>query len=167
MSIPTWSPGEVLTSSDVNSWFVPLAAVKAGDTGRASNTSVTNDPDLQLSLVGGATYEYRMAIIYKGFTNGSSDMQAQVNAPASATGFSFFLRHQITSLTFNDVLNTTFGVAVNVGTNGTSNVICLNIWGTVVTSGAGTLAFAWAQNTSSGTATTVMATSALLAQRLV
>ena len=36
MAIPTWSSGEVLSASDVNDYFVPLAAYKTGDTGRTT-----------------------------------------------------------------------------------------------------------------------------------
>ena len=66
MPIPTWSVGQVLAASDVNNWFVPLTVVKPSDTARSSTTSMTNDPDLQLTLQGSATYMIQGVIFYDG-----------------------------------------------------------------------------------------------------
>ena len=64
MAAPTWTSGEVLSAADVNSWFVPLAAYKTSSTNRSS-TSITIDPDLQLTLDASAVYEIRGGIIYQ------------------------------------------------------------------------------------------------------
>lgn len=167
MSIPTWVPGEVLASADVNTWFVPLAVVKSSDTGRASTTTLTADPDLQLALAASSQYQFDMRILYKGGTNGSSDMQFSVSGPTGMGGHYWMMRHQISSLTLNDVLVNSFPTTVNIGTNGTGNPIAIFVSGCLTTGGtAGTIAFNWAQNTSNATATTVMASSYICARRI-
>jgi hypothetical protein len=165
MGIPVWAVGQVLSASDVNSWFVPLVAVKPSDTARSLTTSVTNDPDLQLSLAANAIYDVTAAIQYKGGANGSTDGQCTLNAPSGATGFWFAHRLQISSLTLSS-LTVAFSTNANIGTNGTGNPEPLFIKASVTTSTAGTLAFAWAQNMSSNTATTMMAGSLISAQRI-
>jgi len=166
MAVPVWAVGQVLSASDVNTWFVPLAAIKPADTGRSSNTTVTADPDLQLAVAANATYEVTAIIQYKGGTNGSSDAQFQLTVPTGTTGFVVVTGVQITSFPTTRIVVAAFGVSVNAGTSGTGNPQGLIIKATVVTAGtAGTLAVAWAQNTSSGTATTVTANSQLTARR--
>ena len=166
MAIPVWAAGQVLSNSDVNVWFVPIVATKPSDTGRTSTTSITNDPDLQITLAANASYDLTAKLAYKGGTNGASDIQIQVNAPSGATGFWGAVRLQITSFPTTTAIYNPFGNNVNAGTNGTGNPQPFFIHGSVTTTTAGTLAVAWAQNTSSVTATTMMAGSLLSCQRI-
>lgn len=164
---PVWAVGQELLASDVNTWLVTSMAVKTVDTGRASTTSPTADPELSLPVAANATYAYDLLIHYTGGTNGTSDAQFGLSAPSGALGFTFCLRHQISGLTFNDILQTSFGTVINAGTNGTSNPIGFWARGSIKTSStAGQLALIWAQNTSSGTATTVKGGSYLTLQRI-
>jgi hypothetical protein len=159
--------GQVLTASDVNTWLIPTMAIKAVDTGRASNTSPTADPELSLAVAANSTYTYDLLIHYNGGTNGASDGQFGLSAPAGATGFTYCLRTQISGLTFGNIMLNSFGSFINVGTNGTGNPVGFWAQGSLkVGSTAGQLAFIWSQNTSSGTATTVKAGSYLTAQRI-
>ena len=166
MAIPVWAAGQVLSASDVNSWFVPLVAIKPSDTARTSTTSITNDPDLQVTLAANAIYQITGSLEYKGGTNGSSDIQIQVNGPSGCTGFWGAVRLQITSFPTTTAIVNPFGNNVNAGTNGTGNPQPFFIHGSCTTTTAGTLAIAWAQNTSSGTATTLIGGSLLVAQRI-
>jgi hypothetical protein len=168
MPIPTWSVGEVLSASDVNSWFVPLAAIKASDTGRSSTTVLAADPDLVLAAAASAQYDVRAVIRYKGGTNGSSDAQFQINVPSGASGFWIAQRQNISGgggvIGFADQ---SFGAALNAGTSGTGNTQQIIISASVTTSAStGNITVLWAQNTSSGTATTVMTGSYIVAQRI-
>ena len=165
MPVKNWNVGDVLAAADMNAWTVPLAVFKPADTARTSTTTATNDPDLQVSVAASATYAIRVVIQYKGGTNGSSDAQFQINAPASSSGFAVHIRHQIVSLTFtSDQVG--LGSPSNWGTNGTGVIECGTIDALVTTTASGTLAVAWSQNTSSATATTVLANSYLIAQRI-
>jgi hypothetical protein len=150
----------------MNIWTVPLAVTKPSDTARNTTTTVTNDPDLQISAASGAQYWLHGTIEYKGTTNGNSDIKFQINAPAGATGFV-----NITYITLAGLAGSTDNMQVNVnhtaGTNGTANIEPLTFSGVITLAGtAGIVAFAWAQNTSNGTNTTVLAGSALIAQRV-
>ena len=149
----------------MNTWTVPLAVVKPADTSRNTTITVTNDPDLQFTAASGASYWLHGTIEYKGGTSGSSDIKFQINAPTGATGFV-----NITYIT-TSIVGSTDNVQVNVnhsaGTNTTANVEPLTFSGVITTAGtSGIVAFAWAQNTSNGTNTTVIAGSAMIAQRI-
>src|ERR1700733_4519961 len=101
--IPTWTPGEVLASADVNSWFVPLAGYKAGSTSRASTTAQSNDPDLIITVAANAIYEFVLWLNYEGGTQGSSDLKMGLAVPASASA--------VTSATY---VNNSGGATVEV-----------------------------------------------------
>jgi hypothetical protein len=166
MAVPVWAVGQVLSASDVNTWFVPITVVKPSDTGRNTTTTMTADPDLTLAVATNSTYEVRALIQYKGGTNNSSDAQFTITAPASSTGFFIGVRRQITGPLTSGIDWTALGGAMNAGTNGTGTVLPLILTATVTTAGtAGNIAVAWAQNTSNGTNTTVMAGSQLILQR--
>lgn len=164
---PIWAVGQVLTASDVNTWLIPGMAVKTVDTARASTTSATADPELTLAVAANSTYQFTLLVHYNGGTNGASDAQFGLSAPAGSTGFAYCLRSQISGLTFIATLINSFGTVLNAGTNGTSNAVGFVAHGSLKTSStAGQLACIWSQNTSSGTATTVKAGSYLMAQRI-
>src|SRR5262249_38108748 len=144
------------------------AAVKPADTGRNTNIVPSNDPDLQFQVAANASYDLTAVVQYKGGTNGASDAQFQINVPASTTGFVLAYRLTISGLTLS-ALAVAFasGPASTAGTNGPANTLPLLIKASLSTAGtAGTCALAWAQNTSSGTNTTVMAGSVLMSQRI-
>jgi hypothetical protein len=165
MPIPTWSVGQVLASSDVNSWFVPLAVVKPSDTARSSTTSLSNDPALVLPLAGASTYEIRGMIFYTGPTAGSSDIQWKFNMPAGNVG-QYFSAHQNLSGVFAGAFQNNWTDTVTANTNGVSTVMCDIIYGITRTVSGGNMQLLWAQNTSNATNTTVRAQSFLVAQRI-
>ena len=167
MAVKSWNVGDVLSAADMNAWTVPLAVVKPSDTGRNSTTTPTADPDLTVPVAAGASYEVRATIQYKGGTNGASDAQFGISAPASSTGFSIVTRQQITSFPTTTTDRNALGAVSNAGTNGTGNTLPCRIDAQVTTAGtAGNVAVIWAQNTSSGTNTTVIAGSCIVAQRI-
>ena len=64
MAPPTWSVGQVLTASDVNSWFVDLVAYKTSATARNTLT-LSLDPDLQFTIpTANSFWEIRASFIY-------------------------------------------------------------------------------------------------------
>ncbi len=154
MPIPTWVSGQVLTASDVNAWFVPLFAYKGSDQSKTSNTTMGNDTALVLAAAINTSWKFECFIDYDGGTQGSSDIKWQFTVPAGAT-----MRYYYAGLGTAGGTLAAWSNAGNVqtaGTNGlgTHRVIYMN--GTYVMSGtAGNLQLQWAQNTSSGTATTV------------
>jgi|SRR5215472_253264 len=166
MAPPTWVVGQVLTASDVNTWFVPLVAYKSADQSLTSNTTLQNDNALSVTVAANATYWFELYLNFEGGTTGSSDIKVGWTFPSGLT-----MRYQdiyadtgaVARLAVTDIQTS----VIAVGSNGAGNLRAYSARGTVLTSGtSGTLQLQWAQNTSSGTATIVHAGSVLMLQRI-
>jgi hypothetical protein len=166
VAVPTWVVGQVLTASDVNSWFVPLAAYKGADQSVTSSTTLVNDSALVVPVAANAVYDFSLRVFYTGGTTGTGDIITQLTVPSGTTGLLRIAGLNL-SLAFQYGYRTIPIAALAFGGNGTSTLEVCEITGTVTTSStAGNLQFQWAQNTSSATATTVKAGSVLVAQRI-
>lgn len=164
MPIPTWTPGALIHSDDVNNWFVPLAACKASDTSRTRTTALTADPDLSLAVAANATYAVTAALLFTG-PNGAGFFQWDFSVPAGAT----FKYVAVYNTPAPAVSVQTFGTGGDqwANTAGTSSVQPLYISGTLaVSSTAGSFAVEWAQHAANKTATSLKAHSNLVAQRI-
>ena len=165
MAVPVFTVGEVLTASLVNNWLAPLAAAKTSDESVTSSTTLQNDNELAVAAAANCTYAVTCFVKYDGGTLGSSDLKAAFTVPAGAT-FLWAVSNKDTSGNPNVGGFLTTG-AVAAGTAGLGTFRTLVVTGTLaVSSTAGNLQLQWAQQTSSGTATTVYANSWLLAQRI-
>ena len=165
MSPPVWTVGQVLAAADVNNWFVPLVAIKGSDQSVTSSTVQVGDLALFLPLAANCSYRIDANVNYEGGTQGSSDIQWSFAVPGGST-----MNYQGT---FNDTSGNAAcprlaGTSTNhAGTNGGGFIRTIGIKGLIqVSSTAANLSFNFAQNTSSGTATTVHAGSWIMAQRL-
>lgn len=166
MGIPTWTVGEVLSSSDVNTWFVPLAVTKTADQSVTSSTTLVNDNELLLSLAANAVYEFRCTLDYEGGTQGASDLKWGWSVP-SGTIMRYTRIGIDTAGASTAGFMTTESSTVAGGTAGAGSLKGVLMDGVIDTgSTAGTLQLKWAQNTSSATATIVHALSKLIAQRV-
>lgn len=166
MAIPTWVPGQILTSSDVNTYFVPKPVIKPSDTSRNSTTSMTNDPDLLLALAGSASYTINGVIFYSGPSAGSSDIKWTFTVPSGSNG-QYFVAHQNLSGQFTGAFQSNWTDTLTANTNGVGSIMCLAIQGITVTGGSsGNLRMQWAQNTSNATNTIVQNQSYLVATRI-
>lgn len=166
MAIPTWTPGEVLTSSDVNSWFVPEVAYKTSTTARTSTTSLADDPDLTLAVAASASYAFQGFFIYDGGAGGSEgDFKFKFTVPTSASiywGDTF--RNTTPTIVCGGHVTTDTETA---STNGLGTWYSVNVQGLlIVSSTAGNLTLQWAQGSSSATRTDLGAGSWLMAQRV-
>lgn len=164
MAIPTWVPGQILASSDVNTYFVPLVVIKPGQTGRASTTTMTNDPDLVIGLAASASYAVNGVIFYDGAAS-SADFKFTFTIPASSSG-QYFAAHQNLSGAFVGAFQSNWTDTVTANTTGVSTIMCVGIQGILQTGSSGNLRLQWAQNTSSGTNTHVDIQSYLVATRI-
>lgn len=139
----------------------PYIVTKTGNTDRTSTTTRTADPDLTMSLAANATYivEFHMYI-------GGSTFALVVTewfVPSGATGLKGGIGPASSATEGTAGNNNADGVVMRAGshnfgtslTYGRRNVntnLCYAVeTGTVTTTSAGTLALAWAQNTSSTT----------------
>jgi hypothetical protein len=166
MAIPIWTVGEVLASSDVNSWFVPVEAVRTSTQSVTSSTVLVNDTQLLVPVAANASYHFLTYLFYEGGTQGSSDIKVGYAVPAGTT------------MRYHRIYANTSGLAVNIstltetdvqgaGTQGAGIACGLTHHGTIVTSATtGNVQLQWAQSTSSATATQVLAQSAILLTRI-
>ena len=138
----------------------PLAAYKAGDQSVSSSTTLVNDAYLFVSVLANAVYYFSCFLDYQGGTQGSSDIKWAWSVP-SGTTMRYTDTHVSTGGSSTVGALSTESTVPTAGTNG-STLRGITMTGTVATSStAGTLQLQWAQNTSSGTATTVHAQSSL------
>lgn len=91
MAIPTWTPGEVLASADVNSWFVPTMAYMTADDTPVLNTTLVNEGTLFLPVTANAVYEWRLQLIYSGSVTGG--FKYAFTIPAGTSGYYTWLNY--------------------------------------------------------------------------
>lgn len=170
MTAPTWSVGQVLTASDVNTWFVPQEVTKSGGQTVTSSTTLVNDTQLVLPVAANAQYALDLFLWYDGGTFGSSDMKCTFALPTGSTCIVQALAYNAGgSSPGNDIerLSWQSPFSIILGTEGTGTARGATIRGSLTTSStSGSCQFQWAQNTSNGTATTVHSGSYLKLDRV-
>jgi hypothetical protein len=156
----------VLTASDVNTWLVPMAAVKPADTARASTTTVTNDPDMVLALGANSTYAIYGVLFYTG-ANAAGHLRFTFTVPGGATG-AYFNGHVDSTSGVYAVQNANAwtDLITSAESLGTGVLMAATVMGVINLTGSGNLQLQWAQGTSNATATTVKANSFWTAQRI-
>lgn len=158
MPIPTWTVGEVLASADVNTWFVPLAAVSTTDQSITNNTGGASDNALSLAVAASSTYDLELYIRCNGPS--SNSFIGQFTAPSGSA-----LSGACAGAGSGDILLS--AGFTGVATTGTGNDLTFTVSGTLVTGGSsGTLQFIFAQASGSATATTRRARSRLTLRRI-
>jgi hypothetical protein len=145
--------------------MLPQNGLKSSGTPRTSTTTMTADPDLSVPVAANAKYDVEMTLVYNGAATGSGDLKFQLAGPSGATFAGMFtgIANPLATAVNSVTLSTT---QVSYG-NGTGNPLPCKVSGTLFTSATpGSLTLNWAQNTSSGTATTLMTGSKLSARRV-
>lgn len=170
MAVPTWVPGQILTASDVNTWFVPITRIKPGDTARASTTTFANDPDLILPVAANSTYFVQAVLFYTGAATMGSGFKYTFTVPTSATGMHGDSYQNSSNIYVGDIAYNWTDTPQPQGgawTDGVTSFLNVKISGILVVAGtAGNLTLQWAQFTSSATNTTLRANSFLAASRI-
>ena len=158
----TFKAGNRQTAAALNG-AIGLTAIKGADTARTSTTTLTADPDLTVAVLANTTYVVRFSLLYKGGATNASDFKFGFSVPAGATfaGGAITIANPLAVA----ILPVASASSVLVSySNGTGNPLwCQVTAGLIVSGTAGSLALTWAQNTSSGTATTLMTGSSLQA----
>jgi len=152
-----------LTSAAIQG-IAPLASIKALDESVTSSTTLQNDDALWLPVAANAGYFVLCWLDYQGGTQGSSDLKLQWTGPAgSSLSLSAVYYPTSGGVGANTNLSAITGLStlIEAGTDG-ARALAMLMFGTLLTgSTPGTFQLQWAQNTSSATATTVHAMSAL------
>jgi hypothetical protein len=142
-----------------------VANYKSSNETRTSTVALSNDAALLAALTVG-TWVIDSYIEYNGAVT-PSDIKSQLTFSGTAGTASFqFLAPVIGTVTSAAFGQMGLATPVSNGTFGVGSLIGARLNGTIVVTGAGTLNFQWAQNTSSATATTIMASSYFKATRI-
>jgi hypothetical protein len=156
--------GQRLTAAALNA-AIGLTARKAANTARALTTTLTADPDLTIPVLANSSYLVTIFLLYNGAATNTGDLKFGFSVPSGASlpggviGVANPLAVFTNSLTASSVL-------VSYG-NGTGNPLWCGVTATLLTSStAGSLTLTWAQNTSNGTATTLMTGSSMQAAQV-
>jgi hypothetical protein len=165
--LPIFKAGQRLTAAALNA-AIGLTARKGGDTARSSantGTTLTADPDLTVAVLANSAYLVTFSLLYKGAATNTGDLKFSFSAPSGSTFAGGFLG--ITNPLALYILPVTVSSTLVSYGNGTSNPLWCQVTATLVTSSvAGAFTLTWAQNTSSATATTLMAGSSLRAAQV-
>lgn len=127
---------------------------KTADTARSSVTATAADPDLTFSVA--ANSKYLIELVILGQTSATPDFKYALTVPAGATMKGTWHYEDDTTSIKGTGTGLPLTGNIQVTTSPTPFSVVSKIY--LVTAGtAGTFSFDWAQNTSSGTATTVRA----------
>lgn len=137
--------------------MVNKTVVKQAATARASSTTLANDPELGIALPGAGTYAFDIFVNYTGALLGQGDLKVAMDYSGTQS-FGVWMGQGV-DVSANTAYHGYGQSIVNTstqtfGANGGSFTV-LRIAGSLFATSGGNLAFRWAQNTSSTTATTV------------
>jgi hypothetical protein len=157
----TGSTVSIPGSLSVGGQYFPVLVYKTSNQDRSNTTTYASDDDLQVSLAANATYVVEAYVSFGASTTGG--LKVIWSAPSGATGNrNVFGPGSSSSQASADNISMRSGVhgfttdVVYGGVrNSTSNLSALQEVLNVKTTNAGTLAFQWAQNASSATATRI------------
>lgn len=152
-------------SAGNNNW--DAVVTKASDESVSSSTVLQNDDELFFTATSGGIYEIEGVIIYASPAGGGTpDIKVAFGEDATTRGGVAVtgLQTTVDTWTFIATINSNQTANAAVGTNAGNRAILIN--GGFLGNG-GTFRFLWAQNTSSGNATTVKAGSVLRYRRVI
>lgn len=162
---PAFAAGSKITAAALTE-MEPLSAWKLANTSRATNTTLSADPDLVLNL-GIGTYLIDGFWVITGGTTGSSDMKAAINYTGTSTTAWWTPYGPTTASSTATYQNgLVLGGSAALGTYSTTTPVNAAPRGFIITTSAGQLQTQWSQNTSSATATVMQAGSWFRAQQV-
>lgn len=143
------------------------SAVKASDTARSSNATLTADPDLQITLLTGQ-YSFELFMLFDSvaagagfkFSSTGTAVDSRGTSPAGATGF-------VNAAAYGPKVESFVGATISyatVSTSADSNEVLYK--GSLLVTTPGTFGIQWAQNASIASNTTLRAGSYLTANLL-
>ncbi|HEY5988234.1 MAG TPA: hypothetical protein VIV12_17940, partial [Streptosporangiaceae bacterium] len=146
MAEKSWAVGEVLSSSDLNVWALPLVGVKSANQTIISQTSLVNDADMRFAMAASALYQFQAFVRYDSGTG--QDIKFSFSVPAGADARYSCLRKKPDATFGSDgefgAADTLAAYGEGVGTLATATLHGI----AYTTTTAGNLIFQWAQNVS-------------------
>jgi hypothetical protein len=156
-------------TADLLSSMLPLHAAKASSTSRASTTTISADPDLQLPVEANAQYLIHFYFRISGVA--AADMDIQFTTPAGCTG-SYSVTGRLAPASAADTdartsVRLSFNVETQYPTPSTAIAQVSHGAGRLITgAAAGTFSIDWAQTVSSTTASVMESDSWLMLKRI-
>ena len=148
-----------------------LRAYKTANETVTSSTTLQNDDHLTVTLDANSVYRIYMVLLLGGVTAG--EIKTSWTVPASATGYKSCMGPGSDSTSRDAGATTTmrygthnFTTTINYGVNDAANFVHTIEQGVVTTTTGGTFVLQWAQQASSGTASTIAAGSFLIAEKI-
>ena len=138
----------------------PLEVIKGADE-TVSTLTLQNDDALFLAVAANAQYDFLCFLDYEGGTLGSSDLKAQFTVPGGAA-LKYQALAQGTAGTQVSYGIRTAATANAFGTGGSGAAFGATMFGSLITSLAGTLQLQWCQNSGTLVNTTVHSGSKLV-----
>lgn len=172
----TWATNDALNTTNLNTGvrdpileLQPLYVRKTGESSATSDTTLDDDPDLQLSVAANCTYEMFLHLIYEGVSTG--DLKIAFNGPAGATldwvANGVASDQALTGQVYVGALAIGDGSPVTLGGSGAGTSMVAQPRGILIVSGtAGTFKLRFAQGTSNATASKIKAGSAMVLRRI-
>lgn len=162
--------GDVVVTGSVTATGVNSVkrVYKSASTTRTSNTTATDDPDLVVAVIAGATYLVRFVGMFGAVT--AADVKTKWGFPTSSTGLRFCLGPEAAA-TSRDTVSMRVGVhqlntEVAYGISSSTSYSGVMEEGTITTVNSGNISIQWAQNTSNGTGSILAESSFLEVIRL-
>jgi len=146
---------------------------KPADEPRTSNTTVSQDADLVVSLLPLATYRFRFVLFYNGAASATADVKCSLIAGGvpslivwGGTGLDTGAALTTPVGQVNTSVQTAAGTLRSFATAGPAVPCMAVIEGTITGGSGGTLALQWAQRVSNATSTIIMKGSSLTVERI-
>lgn len=166
-----YTAGSVITAEEANAWL-PLWAQKPSATSRANNVTEAADPDLSLTFPANTAWDFRL-VLYLAGGNAAGDWSGHLEWTDGVVSYSgYSVANSLASGTTADVSagptsrllgsSPGFNLVFGVSATGTIAVIEGHI---TVGSTDSDLTLYWAQDSSNGTATSVLEGSTFSAER--
>lgn len=150
--------GQTLTAAALNALntaitgVTPLIAIKAGNTSRASTSTLAADPELFVALTPSLTYVVDSLLMYDAGATGLFQCYWSVPAGATVVGVPWGLSTTVTAN--SEGIIRTVPTGTGMGANGSGNQVSARPAAYVVMGAtAGNLSLTWAQQVSNATAT--------------
>jgi hypothetical protein len=141
-------------------------ALKTANESVTSSTTLQNDDQLVLAVAASAKYFMEMFIPYTGAASPAGDLKMGFTGPSGATMTWANFGVNSSALTAYNVVGEALAGGRAVGTNGATTMCCQPKGYLQTSTTSGNLQFQWAQNSSSGTATTILAGALLKLTRI-
>lgn len=169
----TVAGGDIIYASDVNDWR-PITAVKAAALGRNTTTTNSADPDLTLSLLASATYDFTARLFLSSNANAAGDWRGAFTWTGTAS-VSYGALALVTAIASGGSADLIASPTVRLDSTSpggdflagcsTAGMLAV-IHGRIVCTTANTLTLAWSQRTSNANDTKVLEGSSLTAYRI-